>query len=213
MAVGGSLPLEDYPWLVGAPACWWGSWFVDCPCLFWAWVQILGRFLHMAQIQTAPKKMFVPKVLDTQKLGKLLEGAGVKRSSPKPAQKRDLGHELGFKILSRLAELWGEDGQPDKSVNARHLKKGLADLAIGYVSQVEPGHDVPFGALCDVTGHKPAPFRTHESKGKTYCVLAEVDMAKCQEVLKDVFPVEYKKIFGEAIEAVSDAAATGVVAS
>jgi hypothetical protein len=172
-----------------------------------------GRFLHMAQTQTAPKKTFVPRTLDSQKLGKLLEGAGVKRSAPKPTQKRDLGHELGFKILSRLAELWGEDGQPDKSVNASHLKKGLSDLAIGYINQTEPGLDVPFNALCDVTGHKPAPFRTHESKGKVYSILAESDMVKCQEVLNDVFPDQYKKIFGEAIEAVSDAAKTDVVAS
>jgi hypothetical protein len=46
-----------------------------------------------------------------------------------------------------------------------------------------------------------------------YSILAEVDMAKCQEVLKDVFPAEYRKIFGEAIEAAKDAAATGIVAS
>jgi hypothetical protein len=167
----------------------------------------------MAQIQTAPKKMFVPKVLDTQKLGKLLEGAGVKRA-PKPAQRRDdRGHDLGFKILSRMALLWGDGEVADKSVNASHLRKGLADLAIGYVSQVDPGHDVPFNALCDVTGHRPAPFRPHESMGRVYSVLAEVDMAKCQEVLKDVFPAEYRKIFGEAIEAAKDAAATGIVAS
>jgi hypothetical protein len=184
------------------PACV-GSWF-NCPLGF-----RFGRFTNMAQTMT--KKTFVPKTLDTQKLGKLLEGAGVKRSSPKPVIKRDLGHELGFKILVRMAELWGEDGQPDKSVNASHLKKGLSDLAIGFINQINPGQDVPFQAVCDVTGHKPSPFRSHELKGKSYSILAESDMVRCQEILNDVFPAEYRKVFGEAVEAVADAAKSPVI--
>ena len=165
----------------------------------------------MAQIQ-APKKVFQPRTMAAQKFETALVHAGV--TIKKFDKRRDnTAHDLGFKILTRMAELYGDPEGPNKTVTCRELRKGLCDLAIGLVNQVEPMQDVPFTAFCDVTGHKPSPLLEHEFKGKKYYILADSDKAVAQAVLFDVFPTEYKKLFGEVVEAVSDAAATGVVAS
>jgi len=169
----------------------------------------------MAQTQAPAKKVFQPRTLAAQKFETALANAGVKVIKPKfdKKQRDNKAHQAGFDMLTRMAELYGDEEGPNKTVTAKELRKGLCDLAIGLVNQVEPKQDVPLAALCDVTGHKPSPLLEHEFKGKKYYILSDSDKAFAQEILRDVFPAEYKKIFGEAVEAVSDAAATGIVAS
>lgn len=167
------------------------------------------------QAQQAPaKKVYQPRTLAAQKFENALANAGVKviKSKFDRQQRDNKAHQLGFDVLTRMAELYGDNEGPNKTVGARELKKGLCDLAIGLVNQIDPQHDAPFTALCDVTGHKPSPLLEHEFKGKKYFILSDSDKAFAQEVLRDVFPTEYKKLFGEATEAVADAAKTDIVA-